>query len=481
LSGTATDDGLPTGSTLTTTWSKVSGPGTVTFGNVSAGSTTATFSAPGSYVLRLTASDTVLSNTDDTTIVVNPAPAPPPPPSGSLPGLKDFATHAPPASGTYVYNAFRPGQPGFLAVGQSYVDPVFGSTISRLTDVGGANEGDSNLYVKNGFWNADGAYHTFTNTRTGTNDVIDASTGAIVRSSVDFTFDSSFDPVDPDILWKWSGANLRKYRISTGSETTEKTFPAPLQTLGGSTDWISADGQYFLLKWSGAAHIWKRNGDVIYSGAPSITIGGHWAGITPDGNYIVAFTSSGIVSYAINHGTRTVSTTPVMFWSVNVDDHGDLVSASDGKNYLVLYEYNNTGAVYAVDITRNQSSATPDQQRAANRRLIADGFSGAFDDYHISCVARGTLRDWCVISTVSSNDTFNSSPAWQPFKSEIFSINVLTGAATRHAHHRSRSVMSSYHRFPRANVNWDGTGIIFGSNYNFQGSNTNYSDLYRIR
>src|SRR5207247_3839697 len=73
LSGTATDDALPIGSTLTTTWSKVSGPGTVTFGNVSARSTTASFSASGSYVHRLTASDSALTATDDVAIVVNPA------------------------------------------------------------------------------------------------------------------------------------------------------------------------------------------------------------------------------------------------------------------------------------------------------------------------------------------------------------------------------------------------------------------------
>src|SRR5213076_1741127 len=46
LNGTATDDGLPAG-TLTTTWSKVSGPGTVTFANGNALNTTATFSASG--------------------------------------------------------------------------------------------------------------------------------------------------------------------------------------------------------------------------------------------------------------------------------------------------------------------------------------------------------------------------------------------------------------------------------------------------
>ena len=75
LSGTVTDDGLPNPpATVTTTWSKVSGPGTVTFGNASALATTATFSAAGSYVLRLTASDSALSASDDVTITVNAAP-----------------------------------------------------------------------------------------------------------------------------------------------------------------------------------------------------------------------------------------------------------------------------------------------------------------------------------------------------------------------------------------------------------------------
>ncbi len=75
LSGTATDDGLPSPpATVTTTWSKVSGPGTVTFGNASAAATTATFSTSGSYTLRLTASDSALSASDDVAVTVNAAP-----------------------------------------------------------------------------------------------------------------------------------------------------------------------------------------------------------------------------------------------------------------------------------------------------------------------------------------------------------------------------------------------------------------------
>src|SRR5262249_5619257 len=66
LTGTATDEGLPyPPGVLTTTWSKVSGPGGVTFGDASALATTATFSAPGTYTLRLTANDGALSSSDD--------------------------------------------------------------------------------------------------------------------------------------------------------------------------------------------------------------------------------------------------------------------------------------------------------------------------------------------------------------------------------------------------------------------------------
>ena len=66
LVGTVSDDGLPNPPwAVTTTWSKVSGPGTVTFGNAAAVNTTAKLSVAGSYVLRLTANDSALQASDD--------------------------------------------------------------------------------------------------------------------------------------------------------------------------------------------------------------------------------------------------------------------------------------------------------------------------------------------------------------------------------------------------------------------------------
>ncbi len=70
LNGFVSDDGLPTGS-LSASWSQIGGPVTVTFGNANQAATTATFSATGVYVLRLTGDDSQLTTTDDVTVTVN--------------------------------------------------------------------------------------------------------------------------------------------------------------------------------------------------------------------------------------------------------------------------------------------------------------------------------------------------------------------------------------------------------------------------
>jgi RHS repeat-associated protein len=70
LRGAVTDDALPRGATVTATWSMVSGPGTVTFADPHATATSATFSAPGTYVLQLSANDTEFTVSDDVVITV---------------------------------------------------------------------------------------------------------------------------------------------------------------------------------------------------------------------------------------------------------------------------------------------------------------------------------------------------------------------------------------------------------------------------
>jgi hypothetical protein len=78
LYATVCHDGVPNPpAKVTTTWSKVSGPGTVAFADATKVDTTATFSGQGVYVLRLTAYDGSLSANDDVQVTVGTsAPSP---------------------------------------------------------------------------------------------------------------------------------------------------------------------------------------------------------------------------------------------------------------------------------------------------------------------------------------------------------------------------------------------------------------------
>ncbi|MEZ6120089.1 MAG: LamG-like jellyroll fold domain-containing protein [Pirellulaceae bacterium] len=71
LDGTVTDDGLP--SPVRVTWSKLDGPGTVSFGNMNAVDTTARFDKAGTYSLQLLANDGQLETKDTVTVVVTDA------------------------------------------------------------------------------------------------------------------------------------------------------------------------------------------------------------------------------------------------------------------------------------------------------------------------------------------------------------------------------------------------------------------------
>lgn len=94
LVASATDDGFPASpGSLTYAWSKLSGPGTVTFASPGSASTNATFSAPGLYQLSASVSDGALSTSADIWINVLP------PGSGLLgdaPVLEVFTPTPPP-------------------------------------------------------------------------------------------------------------------------------------------------------------------------------------------------------------------------------------------------------------------------------------------------------------------------------------------------------------------------------------------------
>ena len=78
--------------------------------------------------------------------------------------------------------------------------------------------------------------------------------------------------------------------------------------------------------------------------------GAGWAGISPDGNYVIVGANFNHISYVIDHVAQTLSPTGVTFWNL-CGDHSDVMSASDGKTYLIVFNCWDIPAVYRVDVS----------------------------------------------------------------------------------------------------------------------------------
>ncbi|HLF05341.1 MAG TPA: Ig-like domain-containing protein, partial [Dehalococcoidia bacterium] len=148
LDGTVADDGQPSG-VITSLWSKVSGPGTVTFANPAVVDTTATFSVAGAYVLRLTASDGAstsggagiasdgsLTASDDVAVTATAADQPQPS-TLRVVGLRVVGTPTPGESATI-----------YVRVLDASDNAVSGATVNLSMDTGDADQQPNYQWTK---------------------------------------------------------------------------------------------------------------------------------------------------------------------------------------------------------------------------------------------------------------------------------------------------------------------------------------------
>jgi hypothetical protein len=404
----------------------------------------------------------------------------------------DNDPHAPPTTGPYAYwpphGTFGPGEAGELALGGTYVDPVFGGTIKRLTDDFPSNSVGGDLYVKNGWWNADGTYivHTHAGGVKAVN-IADPTSTKTLSNAGSLRADASCDPVDPDVFYYGSGNEIKKQLISTGAVSTLKNFGSAVGSHGGSLDWISNDGRYFLVKLAAGFRLWDKNTDTLYTGTITDAIGGGYCTMDGDARYIILVNGTSKKRYAINHGGTSITTTGTSF-STLAADHADFVNASDGNIYMFR----------STDDENPIHYGTVNIETGAVNELQAFGIGQGNMVYensptNFSAIPRGTLKDWVVVAGVpfgaeATKDTFgNANPVtsgtgWKSYRNEVWMVNVLTGAVRRFAHHRSREGYVLYSYQPRVCVNWDGTKCAWMSNYGFDdGANGDvYSDLYTI-
>ena len=411
--------------------------------------------------------------------------------------LSDANPHVPPTVDPNGYNTFTPSLlVGFPAVGGTYTDQIFGGIIRRLTDtVGRPNQED----IYGHHWaNANGSL-AFSRQLdlAGLNfKIINTTTGAEVYTNQPLgssQFDIAWDAIDPNRYYYYEGANLTCRNLAE-QRNVVKTFPSPLERNGGSLNTQDRSGRYFTVRYGGSNKVWDSQSDIIYSGSVTTVNPTGWVAITPDGNFLV--TAAGPnpnkehFSYKIDHATHSISPTRVNFWTL-CGDHGALVSATDGHNYFITFDCDSappdTG-IWRVDITSPQTPSNVAKQHNDNLQLLKLAFIPVTtNEGHLSAVSKGPNQDWVFYdSETLRGDPFSSASPfvpfnnnWLPYEQEIIAMNVTTLEVRRYAHHRSRGIDSDYHAQPRISCSWDGSIILWTSNYNRQLPPLNdYADMY---
>lgn len=396
----------------------------------------------------------------------------------------DTSEYLPPLTGTYHYNTFTPASGSFPAAGGTYVDPIFGATIRRVTSDYPTGTSGQDLYAHH--WvNADGTAFFWQSTG-GVKQVRRISDNAVLRASAPFTDQSSWHPTDPDKFFYNSGATLREYTVSTGTNTIIHTFPAAIGELGGSHDMVDRTGNFFVVPYDSGGNgtrVYRRDTDTIFTGTliPTVTTG--YIHITPGAEYVIRAQSGTFTAYPINTTTNTVGA-GFPFW-VDGNDHAGYVSASDGSVYMVHGDANGPNDLWIAKV-KDQTGQTMNQIMAdpANTKVAV---WSATQGFHASGVGRGTFQNYVFVSTIYNGfDNFNSTPNagnWVPYANEIMAVNVVTHDVLRFAHHRSRGLEGStgYDSQPRVTTSWTGNVILWASNYNISDSGTPVIDAYMIQ
>jgi hypothetical protein len=402
----------------------------------------------------------------DTTTVVQAPPPPPPPPPPTCTLVGDWNARTQPSL----------AKPAYLA---STVDPVFGTTITRITgDVGTAigNGVGGNWpsmakqnYPKDPVWSADGRLMVLKEMSgvpsAGAWLFLDGTTYQVAFSRPGPSSfgggEARWHPTIPDVMVTLGTAgDVKHWNARTNTATTKVAAVAGYTSneMGPSEGNVSYDGNYVVAKAirSSDSHVVARviniNAgtvgvviDLTAAGATALD----WVSVSAGGGYVVAMATYDGAWGRIKVWNRATGAL-VGYYGTNSDthfSHADLGLDQSGNEVI----FGATAGIY------NHMNV---MQRLDNGQ--ASGLTPVTTDYNYHSSTRNNARPgWGLFSD-------NHVPGGYPFDGEIYAVRLGGGQfVQRLAHHRA--INQAYNDAPMPVPSPDGRRVVFSSNWGTAG------------
>lgn len=398
--------------------------------------------------------------------------------AGAHAAVNDSAVHVPP-----FYDSLMPPE-----VGTSYVDPVYGTTIRRLSE------------ARITWNNAVPGWLSFVTTEYPTASPFNANGtlvivqhqgyfGIYIALSSHYLRDLPFDchagaeprwsRTDPRVLYYVSGNQLRKLDVVSNRSTLVRAFPEYSAITGHGESDISQDDDHFVL--AGVPVSVPAVGDDIFvyerstnTKGPVLNTQGNLYNqlyIAPDNSVLIGWLPTGTARFS---GIELFD--PSMIFKRQVAHaigHMHLTRDTNGDNLLI---WNNS----------NDPLPIANCQNGIVKVRLADGQQTCLLQLDWSLAVHITAGDgngWTFVETYAPSNPIPASPAWKPYTNELLQVKLDGTQVQRLLHHRSRP-FNSYVYQPRAAASRGGNQFIFTSNYALQetmGYPSDYTDVFYVR
>ncbi|PYV01227.1 MAG: hypothetical protein DMG10_18300, partial [Acidobacteria bacterium] len=346
------------------------------------------------------------------------------------------------------------------AVGGSYTDNAFGTSVKRISDALGA-----------GVTFITGEYSTMTPFNKDNSRILlvhfsyfglyDGSGNFLknLPAEINASSEPRWSRSDANVLYYKYGNQLRQHNVGTGATSIVHTFPEYSSISGKGESDICFDGNHFVFAGDNRyVFVYEistdRKGPVFDTGGRGFDS----LYITPNDNVSITWLGAGVDLFDRNMNFLRPLT--------RAGGHMDYTRDTNGDEVLIWTNSNDLSPICNNGIVKVRLSD------GSQTCLLSLDWSLAV---HIS----GTDNSgWVFVETYAPGDPSPGSSGWKPYTNEILKVKLDGSQVERLAHHRSRP-LDSYNYEPRVSASRDGSKIIYASNFGI-GSPTYYADTYLI-